>query len=196
MTRKRTPELERSFVKFISWNSLYMDFAAAAFPSVPNLFLYRNPVEVIASVFRETTAALWAKGRPQAGFLINGDWRETAAMTDTDYLTRCFLNYFRDALAADPARVSHVNYVNINADTFPQILDAGLDFRPEPAELQLMQEQFQYHSKDDSDKKAFQADGAEKRAEMPVEDRQMISDASAELIERLDRAQNNLFQTH
>ena len=193
MTRKRTPDQTRSFVKFISWNSLYMNFAMQAFPTVPSLFLYRDPVEVIASVLRETTAALWAKKRPQAGFLVDGDWQKTAAMTDTDYLTRCFAHYFKVALHADPARLSHLNYTNISAETFPDILDRGLDFRPTAADLDLMAEQFQYHSKDDSDKKAFKADGAEKRAEMPPADRQMIAQATDGLIQNLDRAANNLF---
>lgn len=193
MTRKRMPEQTHAFVKFISWNSLYMDFAMRAFPAVPSLFLYRDPVEVIASVLRETTAALWAKGRRQAGFLIDDDWQTTAEMTDTDYLTRCFVHYFQVALQADPARLSPLNYTNISADSFGAILEKGLSFMPGAAELNLMAEQFRYHSKDDSDKKAFKADGAEKRAEMPEADRQMIEAASAGLMTDLDRAANNLF---
>ncbi|MFQ5348062.1 MAG: hypothetical protein ACE5ED_09505, partial [Rhodothalassiaceae bacterium] len=48
MTRRRRGDERRAFVKFISWNSLYIDLIAAAFPDVPSLFLYRDPVEVIA----------------------------------------------------------------------------------------------------------------------------------------------------
>src|SRR3546814_13289373 len=75
-----------------------MELPPAAFPQVAALFLYRDPVEVIASVLRETSAVVWAKGRPQAGFLSGQDWRATGAMDEVEYLAHCFANYLRHAL--------------------------------------------------------------------------------------------------
>lgn len=193
MARRRADGQTRSFVKFISWNSLYMDFARAAFPDLPSVFLYRDPVEVIASVLKETTAALWAKGRVQAGFLTGGDHLATQDMTDTAYLAKCYAEYFRVALAAEQDGLKLINYLNINAESFDQIIGEGLRFTPDADELETMREQFRYHSKDDSDKTQFRADSAEKQDAMPDADKQMIAEECGALLEQLDRAPNNLF---
>lgn len=193
MTRRRHPEQQRAFVKFISWNTLYMDFAMQAFPQVPALFLYRNPVEVIASVLRETSAILWAKGRRQAGFLTGVDWETTADMGNVEYLSLCFKRYLELALATSSPRVSHVNYTQINPANFPAMLTRGLDFDPGAEELALMLEQFQFHSKDDSDKQQFKSDSAEKRASMPDEDKALVAQICGDLVARLDRSPANLF---
>lgn len=192
MTRRRRPEQTHSFVKFISWNTLYMDFVAQAFPQVPALFLYRDPVEVIASVLRETTAILWAKGKRQAGFLTGLDWRETAQMDDVTYLAICFARYLQLAERA-PCGVSLVNYIDINPENFPVMLTKGLHFDPGEDEFALMVEQFRFHSKDDTDSQKFRSDSAEKRASMSEADRRLIADRCAGLTERLDHCAANLF---
>lgn len=40
------------FVKFDSWNAIDLDLIAEAFPDVPRIFLYRNPIEIIVSHLR------------------------------------------------------------------------------------------------------------------------------------------------
>ncbi|KRA84495.1 hypothetical protein [Altererythrobacter sp. Root672] len=192
MTRRRRPEQVHAFVKFISWNTLYLDFAMRAFPDVPALFLYRDPAEVIVSVLRETSAVLWAKGRRQAGFLMGGDWRATQDMGDVEYLAHCFAHYL-DVAEQAPGRIVHVNYKDIDPASFPTILERGLNFKPDGAELALMLEQFRFHSKDDSDKQQFQLDSAEKRASMADEQKRLVSQICGELVARLDRSASNLF---
>lgn len=192
MARRRSPDQLYSFVKFISWNTLYMDFAMQAFPAVPALFLYRNPVEVIASVLKETSAVLWAKGRPQAGFLSGADWQDTIQMNTVEYLARCFARYLEFAEQAG-GRVAHVNYTAINPDNFPAMLSRGLNFDPGAEELALMSEQFRFHSKDDSDSKEFASDSAEKRAAIPAADQALVAQFCAAAMARLDASPDNLF---
>jgi len=192
MTRRRQPEQSRAFVKFISWNTLYMDFAMKAFPDVPALFLYRDPVEVIASVLRETTAVLWAKGRRQAGFLTGLDWERTKAMGDVEYLARCFARYLKLA-DEEGERIAVVDYASINPANFPAMLARGFDYEPDKADLAAMLEQFEFHSKDDTDKQAFRADSAEKRASMPESDKRVVADICGGLVDRLGRSPANLF---
>jgi hypothetical protein len=43
----------RYFVKFDSWSTLHLDKILAAYPDVPWIFMYRNPVEVIVSLLRQ-----------------------------------------------------------------------------------------------------------------------------------------------
>jgi hypothetical protein len=192
MARRRRPDQRYSFVKFISWNTLYLDFISKAFPEVPAVFLYRNAVEVIASVLRETTAILWAKGRPQAGFLTGLPWRETIDMDVKRYLAICFAEYFRVALNAG-GRVSHINYTSISPESFPVILRQGLHFEPGDGEFELMVEQFRFHSKDDGDKTVFTSDSAEKQSAISAEDKAMIDRECAALMQQLDRSPDNLF---
>ncbi|MCB2066493.1 MAG: hypothetical protein KDE15_07620 [Erythrobacter sp.] len=192
MARRRRPEQAISFVKFISWNTLYMDFAMAAFPEVPAVFLYRNPVEVIASVLRETSAVLWAKGRPQAGFLTGLDWQATVDMGNVEYLARIFARYLELAHAAS-GKIAHINYVDINPANFPAMLARGLDFTPADDELALMLEQFKFHSKDDSNSQVFKEDSAAKRDEISAEDKAMIASLCGEWMDKLDMSPANLF---
>jgi len=192
MTRRRLPEEERAFIKFISWNTLYMDFALRAFPQMPALFLYREPVEVIASVLRETSAVVWAKGRPQAGFLSGLDWRATEAMSEVEYLAHCFARYLGFA-AQMKDRVGLLNYVDIKPENFAAILARGLDFRPEEDELALMLEQFRYHSKDDNDTQQFRSDSAEKRGSIPAQDQALVARICGGLMKKLNRSPANLF---
>ena len=192
MTRRRRPDQLYSFVKFISWNTLYLDFINKAFPDVPAVFLYRNAVEVIASVLRETTAILWAKGRRQAGFLTGLDWRETIEMSDVRYLAICFAEYFRLALNSGD-KVTHINYTDISPETFPVILRKGLRFEPGEGEFELMVEQFRFHSKDDSDKAVFTSDSAEKQSEISDADKRLIAQECDALMEKLNRSPDNLF---
>lgn len=192
MTRRRFPQEEHAFVKFISWNTLYMDFALAAFPQVPALFLYREPVEVIASVLRETSAVVWAKGRPQAGFLSGLDWRATAAMPEVEYLAHCFARYLGFA-AQMGARAGLLNYRDIKPENFASILARGFDYHPAGEDLALMLEQFQFHSKDDANQQQFTADSEAKRASIPAPDRALVAQICDGLMESLDNSPANLF---
>jgi hypothetical protein len=49
MARRRSEEERHLFIKFDSWHTLSMSLILRAFPDVPWLFLYRDPVEVIVS---------------------------------------------------------------------------------------------------------------------------------------------------
>ena len=51
--RRRSDEERNYFIKFDSWNTLDLDFICRVFPTVPWIFLYRNPSEVIVSQMRQ-----------------------------------------------------------------------------------------------------------------------------------------------
>lgn len=56
LAQKRTPDSRHFFVKFDSWHTLYFDLIERAFPNVPWIFLYRQPVEVLASHLKQRGA--------------------------------------------------------------------------------------------------------------------------------------------
>lgn len=58
LTQKRFEREEHSFVKFDSWSVLDLPLLEKAFPGVPWIFMYRNPVEVIVSQMRQPGAQM------------------------------------------------------------------------------------------------------------------------------------------
>ncbi len=193
MTRPRRPQQDTAFIKFISWNVLYADFIAAAYPDVPALFLYRDPVEVIASVMNETTAVLHAKGTREAEFLTGKSIDDTLAMGDVAYLAECYARYFETVGASSMSNLSWLNYADLKAERFADIVTRGLAFEPERSVLNDMLEQFQFHSKDDSDSTTFTADSADKRQSMSSDDQALINTVCGESFQALNRAPRNLF---
>lgn len=51
--RQRAVEEERYFIKFDSWHTLYLPLILKAFPKVPWVFVYREPIEVMVSHRRQ-----------------------------------------------------------------------------------------------------------------------------------------------
>ncbi len=193
LTRPRLGTEKHSFVKFISWNTLYLDFIARAFPEVHCLFLFRNPVEVIASVIKETTAVLVARDWPQASFLTGKGLAETQKMSDAVYLAHCYNNYFNTIMQSPMAKIKALDYHNLRPDTFGEVLKFGFSFTPNKQVIADMCTQFRFHSKDDSDTSTFQSDGIAKQAAIVDEDKVQIERITSALLENLRAAPNTLF---
>jgi hypothetical protein len=195
MTRRRVGSERLAFVKFISWNVLYADFIKRAFPDVPSLFMYRDPVEVIASVMRETTAVLEVKGHRQAGFLTGLPHEDTAAMGAVEYLAHCYANYFHHVLTPpkDVPYMHFLNYRDLNPSNFAKILRRGLGLVVEENAVAKMVEQFIYHSKDDSGKKVFADDSQDKQAVLSSLDRTVVDSICRDALRALDQDPRNLY---
>ncbi len=163
LCRPRQHDEQDIFIKFISWNSLYADFIHSCFPLTPMLYMYRNPVEVIASVRRETTAILQARQRAQALFLSAVTATRLAAMDDLDYLAACYAHSF-ECIASTSAQPKMLNYAVFKPDTLARVLDAAFNLQPDPAQLQQMAQQFRVYSKDDRNQTSFKDDSRSKRA--------------------------------
>ncbi len=193
MCRRRHEDEQRAFVKFISWNTVYASFIRAALPGVPALFLYRDPVEVIASVRRNTTAVLEARGTGLATLLTGRPIDEIAAMDDVTYLAHCYRRYFE--VAAEEAGDGFVllNYRDLGADRFPEIVRRAFGLRFAPDELAQMQAQFSVHAKDDSGKRSFRADSAAKQAALNPDEKAVIREVCDSAMRRLDAHAANLF---
>jgi hypothetical protein len=189
MTRVRAPGQKNAFIKFISWNTLCMDFVAKAFPGIPMIFLYRDAAEVIASVMKNTTAALEARGSAKGEF-ISGSRQD---LDDIAYLSKCYKKYFQKALKAAKNDLRVVNYKDINADNGLEIFARGLGYNPSEAEWNKMRAQFSLYSKDDTGAQTFKSDKAEKRRAITDEQQKTIDNECRELAAELDRCSGNLF---
>ncbi len=56
--QKRWDEAESLFIKLDAWHTLYFDLIREALPDVPWLFLFRDPVEVLVSIDRQSGSAM------------------------------------------------------------------------------------------------------------------------------------------
>ena len=56
--RRRSGEGRRFFIKFDTWHVLRLDLIRQAFPGVPWIFLYRDPVEVLVSQMTEISGRM------------------------------------------------------------------------------------------------------------------------------------------
>lgn len=195
MARRRRPEYRRCFIKFISWNIIYLDFIRRAFPGAAALYLYRDPVEVIATVLQETTAVLRSKGAPLAAMLTGLPHKETADMSDPEYLAHCYAHYFTIARdKAGEAGLRLVNYEQLRRpENFAGILDEGLGLRPEPDELERMRAQYRYYSKDDTDATLYEGEPETLGNELSTPDKQIIMSVAGGRFAELNRAAENIY---
>lgn len=197
MARRRRPEYEYGFVKFISWNIIYLDLICAAFPDAAALYLYRDPVEVIANVLQETTAVLRAKGHDHSRELTGLLPQDTAQMSNVEYLAHCYANYFKVVLDHSGTGGLHlVNYKQLrHVDAFADILARGFNFRPAKAELEQMRKQYLYYSKDDTDTTLFTDDIDTMLDILPGGDKQIIARVCNDALARLDDSKLNLYRS-
>ena len=193
MCRRRHPEEERAFVKFISWNTIHSGEIRAALPGVPAIFLYRDPVEVIASVRRDTTAVLEARGTGLDRVLTGLDEATLADLDDVTYLAHCYRRYFEVAAAEAGEGFALLNYRDLSAERFGDVLRAafGLDFAAE--ELAEMRAQFAVHSKDDSGRRSFKDDRAAKQAALNRDEKAVIREICGCAMAALEEHPANLY---
>jgi hypothetical protein len=190
LCRPRLDDEQQIFIKFISWNSLYVDFIRAAFPQTPALYMYRDPIEVIASVFRETTAVLMARERRQAEFLSGLERVALDRLDEVGYLAACYAHGFEAILAAR-RRPAMLNYRALAPGRLPDILDAAFGLRPDPQRLEQMQSQFAVYSKDDQGRTRFRDDRERKRAALDDNQVATVREHCAIPYDRLRAAADN-----
>lgn len=173
--RKRTPDHQRYFVKFRSWNTIFIDFIRRAFPDVPCLFIYRDPAEVLVSAFMRPVWVLDFKGMAAGGFLTATTAATTAAMTPLEFLTICFTRYLATGLTIESEQFQYLNYEQIKADNLPAILQLAFNYTVTPTVLEQMRVQFSYYSKDDSNTRPFLPDKEEKQRAITPEIKQAVA---------------------
>jgi hypothetical protein len=195
MTRKRQPQYIRSFVKFISWNIIYLEFVRAAFPETPLLYLYRDPAEVIAVVFQETTAVLRAKGQRQARMLTGLEPEKTAGMDNVEFLSHCYAHYFSTAQKYGADCGLHlINYAQLkNPASFEEIVRKGFNLALDEAELEKMLKQYHYYSKDDSYSTIYEGEKENLTEMLSDADKQNIADICYRGLTELNQSEYNIF---
>ena len=104
----RRPEQRRFFVKFDAWSTMDLDVVRRAFPDVPWVFLYRDPVEVLVSHARRPGAHVIP------GLLDGRRFDVDPALARTEYAARVLARICEAALAhRDDPLATFVDYEDL-----------------------------------------------------------------------------------
>lgn len=184
--RKRFEGESKFFIKFDSWNTLDMGAVRKAFPDVPWIFLYRNPVEVIVSQMRQRGAQMIQGG---ISLPITGLTAEQAyEITTEEYCARVLGKICESALVQgdDP------NGLFVNYNELPEIMteEVSRHFNIEyPAEdIEEMKSVAQFNSK--TRQLSFTSDTKDKRESASDASREAAAKFVDPLYEKLEAIRN------
>lgn len=147
------------FIKFDSWSTLDLELIKLAFPEVPWIFLYRDPVEVIVSQMRQRGAQAipGVIGQMLPGFEMG----EILEMFPEEYCARVLAQICQTAINCH----STSSALMINYKRLPEAVTSVIikHFRAEfaPEEIESMKHAGQFNAKDP--KFVFAPDGEAKR---------------------------------
>jgi sulfotransferase family protein len=109
------------FIKFDAWNILYLPLIRQAFPHVPWIFLYRDPVEVMVSQF-SLRGAHMIPGLI-APELFGMDLRTAVSLTPDDYCARVLAAICQSALKQHQHGGRLINYTQLPEVVWTSIMD-------------------------------------------------------------------------
>jgi hypothetical protein len=180
--QRRSGEEKHLFIKFDSWSLLDLSNIRRAFPDVPWIFMYREPVEVLVSQLRRRGAHL-IPGVLDPG-LFGMDHSSVLQMQPTEYCARVL------AAVCDAALQNHNSgdSIFINYDQLPDAaLSPLLDFfhvEYTSSDIERMRHASQFNAKNPS--LPFENDIASKRRDASSEVREMVSKWIMPFYERLE----------
>jgi hypothetical protein len=145
MGRKRSGGEHRFFIKFDSWNTLDMDIIERAFPDVPWIFLYRNPIEVMVSHMKKPGSQMirGVMNRLLPGVPVT----EIMQMPGEEYCARVLAQFCKLALQRSHSQ----NALFVNYDRLPGVVlgeiaeHFGASFSP--GEIERMNSGAQFDAK-------------------------------------------------
>jgi hypothetical protein len=153
---------ERQVVlKCTSWNIRRREVLAAAFPEAPWVWVQRDPVRVLASLFAEPPGWLGLQGRPHGAARLFGlDPAALPAMSRVEFAARV-LGAMLDAATTDPGRRLLIDYADLTGAVWQRVAPhSGLE--ADAAAIERMIEESRFYSKDPASQ-VFTGDAAGRR---------------------------------
>ncbi|MCA9717743.1 MAG: hypothetical protein H6713_08385 [Myxococcales bacterium] len=190
--RRRSAAQRRLFVKFRSWNVVFMRAIRRAFPDVPALFIYRDPAEVLVSALaREPFGYSRLKGTPASAYILGITAEESAAMDGLSFHAAMNAAYMIAAMRQGDAPITFVNYEQLRRETLGELLAAAFGYTPSREQLILMRDQFEFYSKDEQESTRFASDRARKRLLITPAVLRVVERDLARLYEAAERVSPN-----
>jgi hypothetical protein len=179
--RRRHPEERDLFIKFEGWHLLRFPLIRRAFPDVPWIFLYREPIEVLASIELERPRQM-SPGGVDAD-LLGLDPTHALAMAPAAYGARVLQRICEAALAhaADGGRL--IEYRQLPDAALGEML-AHFGLRYGADALALMREVARFDAKRPD--VPYADDGEQKRRSADAETRELSAQRLAPLYAQLE----------
>lgn len=153
--RRRFAEERDLFVKFEGWHVLLLPLIRRAFPDVPWIFLYRDPLEVLTAFAEQFPAEI----EPS---LVGLSWPEAHELSTAGYCTLVLERIYATAIAQHHESGGLlIEYRELPDAVCGEMLD-HFGLRYDPEQLARMRETARFNAK--APTQVFAADSAQKRA--------------------------------
>lgn len=182
LCQPRGGQEQRAFVKFDSWNVLDLPLIRRAFPDVPWIFLYRDPVEVLVS--HQTMPGM----QMIPGAMRPDPFGIPLAVTSTDTLIEYGAAVLEQICAAalehvGPQQGVLVNYTELSI-AFEATIAPLFGLRPTPAQQEVMRQATAVNAKDPG--RPFVPDSGSKQRAAPEQLRRIVERRVGVLYTRLE----------
>lgn len=186
--RKRWDSQQSYVVKFSSWNIMLLDSIRTLFPSVPCLFVYRDPAEVLVSHLHNATGFVAAKGALVSQSLTGMDAIQLQVMEQIEYIARCL----RGLMVAGLSKSDFfLGYPNVTRESVPAIL-RHFNIACPHEHLEAMMREFDHDSKAVAKNTPFDDDTHDKRRSVSGEVQDAVSQFLAHSYQALESSGRNL----
>lgn len=183
----RSPETTHLFVKFDSWHLLRLPLIRRAFPTVPWLFLYRDPIEIMVSHRRRRGSQMVPGLLPAESLGLRH--AEAVQISFEAYGVHLLARLCEAALVA-PDGGRALSYERLCVGGGRLLLESfGLPYAE--ADIPIMDSVMRRHAKEPL--QPFVADGIAKQAEATAQERALCQAQVAPLIAQLEAWQLNCF---
>lgn len=166
---------EFTFVKFRSWNSLFLDKILEEFPRTKWMFVHRNGLEVLESVLRDPPG--WLRSRDTSEAFIASHLGlsrdELGKLSNSEYAIQMLGAFCKIAAAQRSPRSLYINYDQIVKE-LPTILEQRWKLVLSDSEKRKMFARTEVYSKDPQKMKKFESDGERKRRTATEEERILV----------------------
>ncbi len=170
--RRRYPEERRFFVKFDTWHTLDIAVVRRAFPGVPWVFLYRDPVEIVVSQLHQVSGRMLPG--PETAAWLGMNLFDALQTSQEEF---CAQALGRIASAAAEAAAHDPLGRLVNYSELPDALESvvapwfGVDLSH--ADRETMRSVTRYHAKSPG-RLVFQPDAARKQRDAGAELRAVV----------------------
>lgn len=196
LAQPRGAPKQHCIVKLLSWNVLHLQLFRVAYPQVPWVFLYREPVEVVISNVRAEpefpspfSRFMWRDLQHdlEAAHRLTGlPGPEIATLTRPQYCARTIANLLSAPIAELPDGGMAINYRDLVSEPCLRAVLAHFGMEATDAEVAAMLERSRYYSKDLGGRTPFVGDTARKRGQADDATKEYTARWTAEVYGRLE----------
>ncbi len=163
--RYKPKNTEFTFIKFRSWNTLFIRSIITLYPDVQWAFIHRNGVEVLESVLRDPPGWLRAKEMEAVFFasILGLDEKKLFEINDDEYAIRLLGMFCRNAYENRSDRSLFIDYERISND-FIETIDNKWNLLLSPKEKKTMFDKTKIYSKDPMQSTLFKFDSLRKQS--------------------------------